>query len=168
MLLCIPRALSRCPIHAPPPYLFLACIIYAWCSVNVNFLFHVCTWTAQVPQCLPPQLLCPFLVPSHPLSEQSFRILQTKARPCVQSTHPNPGPSRGEAGLREGPLVADAGLGAPPERRGRSQGRERFPPWGSPEISIQGFYFPGGSQRSQSTSQAWAGSEDICSQFRRC
>lgn len=86
---------------------------------------------------------------------------------CVQPKYPSLGPSEGKQ-AQVGPrnvcvATVDARTRAQPERRGRSQGRESFPLWGSPEISIQSCCFPG----SQATFQAWAGSEDICSQLRR-
>lgn len=85
---------------------------------------------------------------------------------------PQPAATQGEAGLRWGPELfvysqQTLGLGPGPEGRGRSQGRESFPLWGSPEISIQGSRFPESSKRRQPSSHARAGSRDICSQLRR-
>lgn len=77
--------------------LMLRCIR---CTVHVNFLFYFFTFILQVPVVPFSIIALSFAGPSHPLSEQSWGIIQTKASICFQSTHRSLGPSKGKQGSR--------------------------------------------------------------------
>lgn len=151
----------------PLPYLFPACLR---CSVDVNFLFPFLPFILQVLP-VPSSLVALPFSGSLPISFLSWGIIQWLKLPYVFSHHlPAWGLLRGSR-AQVGPrnvciLTVGAGIRSGTQERPKP-GKRELPSLGKPRISIQLFCFPGSNKRSQPTSQASAGSEDICSQLGR-
>lgn len=104
--------------------LILACVRR---SLHVNFLFRFFTFIPQVP----PQLLCPFVGPSCPLSEQSWGIIPMNA------------PQPAQVGPRTVCVfAADAGIGRRTRREGQKPGKRELSSLGKPRDFHPGLPFP--------------------------